>query len=68
MSEQLVIPWPEDKPENLVSVEPLRDRIAMAALTGLIASPMRHGEPEVYAISAYRFADAMLQARKVVKS
>lgn len=70
MIEQMTIPWPSDdskEVEHLVELVNLRDKFAMAALTGLIASPMRHGEAEVYAVSAYRFADAMLAQRKKVQ-
>ena len=43
----------------------LRDRFAMAALTGLLSyeTAVLRGTPEGFAEHAYQFADAMLQAR-----
>jgi len=43
----------------------LRDNLAMAALTGLIACPDTDGSPETLTRDAYRYADAMLEARKL---
>ena len=43
----------------------LRDHFAAAALTGLVATPSTDGETvSTLSESAYRFADAMLEARK----
>ena len=51
----------------------LRDEFAMVALCGLLASPFMHGkfngataeeEADFFARASYRFADAMLKARK----
>lgn len=50
---------PADAPEQPT----LRDRFAMAALTGLLADPSEDGKG--VATRAYGFADAMLEARKV---
>ena len=42
----------------------LRDRFAMAALTGLLANPSHDMlSPEEWASDAYNIADAMLKAR-----
>ena len=41
----------------------LRDRFAMAALTGLLAYPEEGGAPQRYSEIAYEYADAMLKAR-----
>lgn len=43
----------------------LRDRFAMAALTGLLSyeTGILRGTPEGFAVHAYQFADAMLEAR-----
>jgi hypothetical protein len=42
----------------------LRDRFAMAALSGVLANPENDSfEHEAFAIEAYRYADAMLKAR-----
>ena len=40
-----------------------RDQLAMAALTGLLADPTSAG-PEGCAAAAYKYADAMMEARK----
>ena len=43
----------------------LRDKFAMAALTGILAgSPNKEIGPEDYAHDAYMFADAMIEARE----
>ena len=42
----------------------LRDQFAMAALTGLLASPHEIMRPEVAAHCAYRHADEMMKARE----
>lgn len=63
-------PWPEpawrieaEQAEKQARAE-LRDRFAMAALTGLLANPSLERMPEdVWASDAYIFADAMLKAR-----
>jgi hypothetical protein len=54
---------------GLVEVPTLRDQFAMAALTSLLSSPSSIGEgtPALAAKLAYRFADAMLEARKEKK-
>jgi len=50
--------------------ESLRDQFAMAALQGIIASlsalPLddRSTDEALYAVNAYKFADAMLKARE----
>lgn len=41
----------------------LRDRFAMAALTGLLAYPGGVGSHGQCAITAYKYADAMLEER-----
>ena len=41
----------------------LRDRFAMAALTGLLACPNSDGTQYDYAKWVYQYADAMLKAR-----
>lgn len=41
----------------------LRDRFAMATLTGICADPRVDGKPADIAIKCYRMADAMLKAR-----
>jgi hypothetical protein len=42
----------------------LRDRFAMAALTGLLANPAEARiSPAEWTYDAYRFADAMMKAR-----
>jgi hypothetical protein len=43
----------------------LRDRIAMAALTGLVGSSREYCEYEILALEAYRIADVMLRARQL---
>lgn len=50
-------------PTNAPEQPTLRDRFAMAALTGLLADPNEDGKD--VAKRAYGFADAMLEARKV---
>lgn len=40
----------------------IRDKFAMAALTGLIACPETEGTPSSFSAAAYRYADAMLAA------
>lgn len=54
--------------ELAASRETLRDRFAMAALTGYLASFEPMDEPSEYAtsiaIDCYRLADACLEARK----
>jgi hypothetical protein len=42
----------------------LRDRFAMAALTGMLAENQLDGEPESFVRAAYRYADLMLAARE----
>ena len=42
----------------------LRDQLAMAALTGVLANPENDSfEHEAFAIEAYRYADAMIKVR-----
>jgi hypothetical protein len=41
----------------------LRDQFAMAAMTGLLSDPSSSG-PDGAAMVAYKYADAMLEARK----
>lgn len=43
----------------------LRDLFAMNALNGILAQGDFHGSEQQYAEQAYRFADAMIKARKV---
>ena len=50
-------PAPTDAPETL------RDRFAMAALTGLCTN-QPHVMARLHATEAYEFADAMMEARK----
>lgn len=42
----------------------LRDYFAAAALQGMCADSSRNGAIKVYAEEAYKYADAMLEARK----
>lgn len=42
----------------------LRDRFAIAALTGICANPKTHATDSEVAEGAYRVADAMLEARE----
>lgn len=44
-------------------VAELRDRFAMAALTGILASPEHVSDVEIITGSAYQWADAMMKAR-----
>jgi hypothetical protein len=56
---QYEMTWFEEQPS-------LRDRIAMAALTGMIANGQHwdgQGDAEQYSRFAYEYADAMLKAR-----
>ncbi|WP_312126514.1 hypothetical protein [Brevundimonas sp.] len=48
----------------LPDAETLRDRFAMAALTGLLAAHSHRVSTGEWAKAAYRFADAMMEARK----
>jgi hypothetical protein len=41
----------------------LRDEFAMAALSGMLGDPERHGGYKNFATDAFGFADAMLEAR-----
>lgn len=43
----------------------LRDQIAMSALRGLLNNESNPKDAKAFATDAYRFADAMLEARKV---
>jgi hypothetical protein len=55
-----------EKPELWVDPKAraeLRDKFAKAALTGLLAYPGGVGSHEQCAITAYKYADAMLKAR-----
>lgn len=45
----------------------LRDQFAAAALTGLLDDESNPKDAEMLAVDAYRFADAMLAARKATK-
>ena len=58
VTEKVAISW-------ITGEEPtLRDRFAMAALTGLLGYSI--STPKVYAQESYEFADAMLEERKKV--
>lgn len=50
--------------KQLPEEKTLRDEFAMAALTGLIANPQNMNALKQNAEAAYRYADAMLEARK----
>lgn len=52
--------------DYIVPTESLRDRFAMAALTGWVART--YDKPERYALAAYEVADAMLKERVREKS
>jgi hypothetical protein len=52
--------------ETVVEVVTMRDQFAMAALTGLISRAPDFMFPDL-SQKAYRFADAMLEARKEKK-
>jgi hypothetical protein len=61
-------PWDD---ENIKAYHPgmtMRDEFAKAALLGIIASERPGDEefvtPDMYARDAYRYADAMMKARK----
>jgi len=47
--------------------ETLRDKFAMAALTGMLANSMRYCPCEETAEEAYQFADAMIEQRNKSK-
>lgn len=47
--------------DYIVPTESLRDRMAMAALTGMVSRG--HGKAQEYAFAAYVIADAMLEER-----
>jgi hypothetical protein len=56
-------------PDELTAAQiDLRDRFAMAALTGMIANPGTRGDADdladYLAGESYRYADAMMKARK----
>jgi hypothetical protein len=54
--------------ETVVEVVTMRDQFAMAALTGFMGSgDCATGNHDATARLAYRFADAMLEARKEKK-
>ena len=55
------IPDPVEVEIPLMSI---RDYFAAAALTGTLSCSTASREGEVVAVSCYRFADAMLKARK----
>jgi len=56
-------------PISMTETLTLRDQFAMAALTSMLApvQDIRDGTPDRAAQLAYRFADAMLEARKEKK-
>ena len=67
MSEATVTLTAREYAEILLTLT-LRDRFAMAALTGFMASgDAATGNDRAIAQLAYRFADAMLEARKEKK-
>ena len=45
--------------------ETLRDRFAMAALTGYLSCPVTGGDQAVFAKVSYEIADVMLKARGI---
>ena len=49
---------------SMTEVPSLRDQFAMAALAGLCADGYGYGEFEELASISYKYADAMLEARK----
>ena len=49
--------------ESVEVIETLRDRVAMAALTGLLADGSYHGYVAEVAEQAFRIADAFMAAR-----
>ena len=51
-------------PVGLSEAVTLRDKFAMAALTGLLVKIDSDDSMNAYAEHAYKFADAMLEARK----
>ena len=63
-------PFSEPDPSQTIEAErkqaraELRDRFAMAALSGLLANPNSDGTQYEYAKWAYQYADAMLKARE----
>lgn len=59
---KLFAPKSDDEMARLYRAE-LRDRFAMAALTGLLAYPGGVGSHGQCAITAYKYADAMLETR-----
>ena len=63
-------PFSEPDPSQTIEAErkqaraELRDRFAMAALTGLLANPAEARiSPAEWTYDAYRFADAMMKSR-----
>ena len=55
----------QDKERAIEEAKELRDRFAMAALTGLIINNLaQQYTPQDNAEDAYRYADAMLKARE----
>lgn len=50
--------------DALVLLPTLRDQLAMAALTGLLAYSDADATPETFSQLAYEYADAMMEARK----
>ena len=67
MSEATVTITAREYAEILLTLT-LRDRFAMAALTGMLSNPNTRKivRPELFE-TAYEFADAMLEARKEKK-
>ena len=58
-------PWVRNVAEGIEYKMPdLRDLFAMNALNGILAQGDFHGSEQQYAEQAYRFADAMIKARK----
>lgn len=57
--------WFQDTLKSIeCNMADLRDLFAMNALNGIIAQGDFHGSEQQYAEQAYRFADAMIKARK----
>lgn len=57
--------WVRNAVESIeVKTPELRDLFAMNALNGILASPDFAGNPEEIAGYAYKYADAMLNARR----
>lgn len=58
--------WAERARDNRIAIEEeeLRDRFAIAALSGLVIAKGQQSYPNLIAKEAYEYADAMMRARK----